>query len=238
MTFEDVKKGNFKIYIKRGNVQNSSNLADPTISIRELWGAEYQESDAILLDPNLTYVAEEIADRERCNLSIVGTVNGNNKVILKNFNDGQTNKNDADPVNLDLLKLAKREQKEFHFELQTPTLHPITLPSQASIRSALDLILRLPSVGSKRFLTNKVDRSVTGLIAQQQCVGPLHTPLADVAVTAHSYWSSVGSAMAIGEQPLKGLVDPIAAGQMSVAEALTNLVFAPITELADVKFVI
>lgn len=103
------------------------------------------------------------------------------------------------------------------------------------MRSALDSVLRLPSIASKRFLTNKVDRSVTGLVVQQQCVGPLHTPLADVSVTAHSYWSTFGSAIAIGEQPIKGLVDPLAGGQMAVAEALTNLVFAPITCLADVK---
>ena len=90
-------------------------------------------------------------------------------------------------------------------------------------------MLRLLSVGSKRFLTNKVDRSVTGLIAQQQCVGPLHIPLADVAVIAQvyccnwlcrqqtkfmilvqSHWSTKGIASAIGEQPIKGLIDPSA----------------------------
>ena len=70
---------------------------------------------------------------------------------------------------------------------------------------------------------------MTGLIAQQQCVGPLHTPLADVAVVALSYWDTVGGALAIGEQPIKGLLDPAASARMSVGEALTNLVFAPIT---------
>lgn len=77
----------------------------------------------------------------------------------------------------------------------------------------------------------QVDRCVTGLVAQQQCVGPLHTPLADVAVTALSYMDRVGSATAIGEQPIKGLIDPAAGARMSVAEALTNLVFARVTDL-------
>lgn len=77
----------------------------------------------------------------------------------------------------------------------------------------------------------QVDRSVTGLIAQQQCVGPLHTPLADVAVTALSYWSTKGSAMAIGEQPIKMLVSNECGARMAVGEALTNLVFAQITQL-------
>lgn len=67
------------------------------------------------------------------------------------------------------------------------------LPASLSVLMALERVLRLPSVGSKRFLTNKVDRCVTGLVAQQQCVGPLHTPLADVAVTAISYFDHVCS---------------------------------------------
>ena len=72
---------------------------------------------------------------------------------------------------------------------------------------------------------------MTGLVAQQQCIGPLHTPLADVAVTALSHFDIVGSATAIGEQPIKGLVDPACGARMSVAEALTNLVFARVSSL-------
>lgn len=77
----------------------------------------------------------------------------------------------------------------------------------------------------------QVDRSVTGLVAQQQCVGPLHTPLADVAVVALSPFSLEGAATAIGEQPIKGLVCPAAGARMAVGEALTNLVFARVTAL-------
>ena len=76
-----------------------------------------------------------------------------------------------------------------------------------------------------------VDRSVTGLVAQQQCVGPLHTPLADVAVTSLCYFSTLGSATAIGEKPIKILVGPCAGARMSLAEALTNLIFARIDDL-------
>jgi phosphoribosylformylglycinamidine synthase len=104
-----------------------------------------------------------------------------------------------------------------------------------SVPQALDRVLRLMSVGSKRFLTNKVDRSVTGLIAQQQCVGPLHTPLADCAVTALNFFDTKGSAISIGEQPFKTLINPSAMARITVGEALTNLVFARITELGDIK---
>ena len=90
-------------------------------------------------------------------------------------------------------------------------------------------------VGSKRFLTNKVDRSVTGLVAQQQCVGPLHTPLSNVGVVASSHFNIVGIAVAVGEQPIKGLLNPKAQARLTVGEALTNLVWAKITNLSDVK---
>ena len=79
---------------------------------------------------------------------------------------------------------------------------------------------------------------MTGLVAQQQCVGPLHTPVADVAVTALTHFDIVGSATAIGEQPIKGLVSPACGAHMAVGEALTNLVFARITDLKVSKEII
>ena len=77
---------------------------------------------------------------------------------------------------------------------------------------------------------------MTGLVAQQQCVGPLHTPLADVAVTALSYMNKRGSATSIGEQPVKGLIDPACGARMSVGEAFTNLVFAKVSDLRVSSF--
>lgn len=79
---------------------------------------------------------------------------------------------------------------------------------------------------------------MTGLVAQQQCVGPLHTPVADVAITALTHFDIVGSATAIGEQPIKGLVSPACGAHMAVGEALTNLVFARITDLKVSKEII
>ncbi|XP_041358701.1 phosphoribosylformylglycinamidine synthase-like [Gigantopelta aegis] len=220
-------------------------LGDPTLSILELWGAEYQESDAILLQPKDSSLLKTIGQRERCPVCFVGSVTGNGKIQLEDFSDkvyeNGTRKKVARretvlPVDLDLEHvLASMPRKTFKMVRHVPDLLPLSLPENLQIRDALDRVLRLPSVASKRYLTNKVDRSVTGLIAQQQCVGPLHTPLADVAVTAISYFDTVGSATAIGEQPIKGLVNPAAGARMSVAEALTNLVFARVTNLKDVK---
>lgn len=188
--------------------------------------------------------------------------------------DDETGSNDQvdcvrHPVDLQLeWVLGKMPQKEFRLDRVTLTHQPLRLPAGLSVRDALQRVLRLPAVASKRYLTNKVlscisvfqclcvqiqkkkkkkkqvdnvcslplflrqvDRSVTGLVAQQQCVGPLHTPLADVAVVALSPFSLEGAATAIGEQPIKGLVCPAAGARMAVGEALTNLMFARVTAL-------
>lgn len=94
---------------------------------------------------------------------------------------------------------------------------------------------RLTDVCSKRFLTSKVDRSVTGLVAQQQCVGPLLLPLSDFALVATSHQDTTGLATSIGEQPYKGLIDPAAMARLAVGEAVTNLAMCKITALADVR---
>ena len=109
------------------------------------------------------------------------------------------------PVNLDLSKvLGEMPQKTFHLKRIESELEPCKLPMGITVREALEKVLRLVSVGSKRFLTNKVDRSVTGLIAQQQCVGPLQLTLSNVAVISQSHFGLTGAALSIGEQPIKG----------------------------------
>jgi phosphoribosylformylglycinamidine synthase len=101
--------------------------------------------------------------------------------------------------------------------------------------NVVDRILRLITVGSKRFLVHKVDRSVTGLVAQQQCVGPLQLPLSNVGVTAHTHFGTTGTAVACGEQPIKGLLNSAAMARMTVAETMTNLVWAKISKMDDIK---
>ncbi|KAL0341376.1 UNVERIFIED_CONTAM: putative phosphoribosylformylglycinamidine synthase, chloroplastic/mitochondrial [Sesamum radiatum] len=112
---------------------------------------------------------------------------------------------------------------------------PLDIAPGITVMDSLKRVLRLPSVASKRFLTTKVDRCVTGLVAQQQTVGPLQITLSDVAVIAQSYTDITGGACSIGEQPIKGLLDPKAMARLAVGEALTNLVWAKITSLSDVK---
>uniref|UniRef100_M4AAV8 Phosphoribosylformylglycinamidine synthase n=1 Tax=Xiphophorus maculatus TaxID=8083 RepID=M4AAV8_XIPMA len=211
---------------------------DPTLSVLELWGAEYQESNALLLRPSDKSYLERVCQREKCPVDFVGLITGDGKIVLVNDegSDGDRADGVRHPVDLQLeWVLGKMPQKEFQMERLAPTLRPLSLPAELTVRDALQRVLRLPAVASKRYLTNKVDRSVTGLVAQQQCVGPLHTPLADVAVVAMSPFGLQGAATAIGEQPVKGLVCPAAGARMAVGEALTNLLFARVTALKDVK---
>ncbi|XP_076873297.1 phosphoribosylformylglycinamidine synthase [Brachyhypopomus gauderio] len=211
------------------------NRGDPTLSILEVWGAEYQESNALLLRPSDRGFLETVCRREKCPVDFVGKITGDGKIVLVDDPSGRVAGGRC-PVDLELeWVLGKMPQKEFVLDRVVPSLQPLSLPPGLCVLPALERVLRLPAVASKRYLTNKVDRSVTGLVAQQQCVGPLHTPLADVAVVALSPFSLQGCATAIGEQPIKGLVSPAAGARMAVGEALTNLVFAQVTDLKDVK---
>lgn len=251
-------------------------LADPTISTLELWGAEYQESNAILIRAEDREMLNKISAREKCPVDFVGVVTGDGSVRLIEDADSDLRQREYQnqlkktlPVDLQLEHvLGSMPAKKFEFWRKIPLLKPLSLPDNITLMHALDRVLRLPAVASKRYLTNKVDRSVTGLllasekvfyslystfqsnqwsfllslylmfpglVAQQQCVGPLHTPLADYAMIALSFFDFHGSATSIGEQPLKGLISAPSNARMSVAESLTNLIFACITDLRDVK---
>ncbi|KAL6785042.1 hypothetical protein ACKKBG_A02200 [Auxenochlorella protothecoides x Auxenochlorella symbiontica] len=207
-------------------------LGDATMSVLEIWGAEYQENDCLLIAPKDRPLLEALAARERCGVQVIGTIDGSGRVRVV---DRQAPAGAPTPVDLDLeLVLGDMPDKAYAFSRSPAPAAPLDLAG-ATPADALDRVLRLPAVASKRFLTNKVDRCVTGLVAQQQAVGPLHTPLADVAVVAQSLYGRTGAATSIGEAPLKGLLDPAAMARLAVGEALTNLVWAPVTALEHVK---
>ncbi|RJQ17922.1 MAG: phosphoribosylformylglycinamidine synthase [Nitrospiraceae bacterium] len=214
-------------------------LGDSTLSVLEIWGAEYQEQNALLLRPEGLGLFHKMCEREKVPYAVIGEITGDGYIVLHDETDGST------PVNLDLGKiLGSMPQKTFHLERMSMKLQPLVFPWDSFsapyplhpfFRDALERVLRLVSVGSKRFLTNKVDRSVTGLIARQQCAGPLQLPLSNVAIIAQSHFSRTGAAISIGEQPVKTLLDPAAMARMSVGEALTNIVWAKISSIEDIK---
>lgn len=216
-------------------------VGDHTMSVLEIWGAEYQEQDAILVKPGSRKMLESICARERVPMAVIGSINGQGRVTLvDSLSIEKSRLNGLPPppaaVDLELEKvLGDMPQKTFEFRRESHARVPLDIAPGITVMDSLKRVLRLPSVCSKRFLTTKVDRCVTGLVAQQQTVGPLQLPLSDVAVIAQSYVDITGGACAIGEQPIKGLLNPKAMARLAVGEALTNLVWAKVTSLSDVK---
>jgi phosphoribosylformylglycinamidine synthase len=205
-------------------------VGDESLSVLEIWGAEYQENDALLLQPEHEDLFRSLAEREKVPVAFVGRVTGDGRIVLHDERDGET------PVNLDLdAVLGDMPQKTFELDRVELEMRPLDLPAALTVAEALDRVLRLLSVGSKRFLTTKVDRCVTGLVARQPCAGPLQLTVADVAVIGQSHFGITGGATAIGEQPITGLLNPVAMARMCVGEALTNLVWAPVSAFEDVK---
>ena len=206
-------------------------VGDNTLSVLEIWGAEYQEQDAVLIYSDRIDMFRELCEREKLPFSIIGDITGDGYIVLYDELDGST------PGNLNLEKvLGDMPQKTFNLERIPIKKVPLSLVTHhSSLITHLDRVLRLVSVGSKRFLTSKVDRSVTGLIARQQCAGPLQLTVSDVAVIAQSHFGLTGAAISIGEQPIKGLINPSAMARMSVGEALTNIVWARISALPDIR---
>jgi len=205
-------------------------LGDKTMSVLEIWGAEYQERTALLLNSDRLDEFQAVCRREKVTCEVLGEVTGDGRIVVHDAQD------DSTPVNLELAPiLTNIPQKVFELEHPRLRLEPLRIPGDLSVREAIRLVFRLPSVGSKGYLVRKVDRCVTGLVARQQCCGPLHLPVSDVAVTAQSHLGISGAAIAIGEQPVKGLVSVCAGARLAVAEALTNMVWALITDLSHIK---
>jgi phosphoribosylformylglycinamidine synthase len=199
------------------------NLGDPTLSVLKIWIAEYQERCGFLINSSRILEFSDICRREKVNCELLGEVTGDGRFVVYDSSDEYST-----PVDLDLDKvLGNMPQKTFKDRHIARTFSPIDL-SGMTIEDALPKVLRNLAVGSKRFLTNKVDRSVTGLVAQQQCCGPLQLTVSDVGVMAQSHFGLTGAATALGEQPIKMLVNPQAGARMAVTEALTNLVWAKI----------
>lgn len=203
---------------------------DPSLSSLEIWGNESQERMVVLIKSEDLGLLMEIAKREDVPCVVVGEVTGDGQLVVFDSRD------DSMPVNLPLDKILGDLPPKYFEDKHVPVVtKPLELPEGLTVREALERVLRLPSVGSKQFLTRNVDRSVRGLTPQQQCVGPNHLPLSDYAVRANSYFGLTGAAHSLGERPMIGLLNPAAMSRMTVAEALLNMVGAKITDLSEIK---
>ncbi len=205
-------------------------VGDKTMSVLEIWGAEYQERDGLLLDKSKLNLFTNICKREKVNLEVLGKIEESGRIFLY---DSKTNKT---LVDLELKKiLGQMPQKTFEFKTKQKFFEPIKIPKDLTLEQIIEKVFKLPSVGSKGYLVRKVDRSVTGLIVQQQCCGPLQLPVSNVSAIAQSHFSLSGAATSIGEQPIKMLVDVKAGARMALGESLTNMVWAKISSIRNIK---
>jgi phosphoribosylformylglycinamidine synthase len=205
-------------------------LGDPSLSVLEILCSEYQERAAFLIRASSIDELTAICRKEKVNCEVLGEITGEGRIVV--YDDAEK----STPVDLPLDRiLGEMPQKTFNIERISRKLEPLKLPPDLTVAGAVRLVFRLPSVGSKGYLVRKVDRSVTGLITQQQCCGPLQLPVADVAIVAQSHFGLTGAAISIGEQPLKMLIDEKAGARMSIGEMLTNIISARISDLSHIK---
>lgn len=198
-------------------------IGDKTLSAKEIIANESQERMGLLIDERHLDHVKAIAERERAPLYVVGETTGDAHFSFVQA-DG------VKPFDLDVAQMFGHSPKtvmtdetvEHHYENATYC--------QDQIDAYLDNVLRLEAVACKDWLTNKVDRSVTGKIARQQCQGELQLPLSDCGVVALDYRGKRGIATALGHAPQAGLASPEAGSVLSVAESLTNIVWAPLED--------
>ena len=201
-------------------------IGDKTLSSKEIIANESQERMGLLIDEKHIEHVRKIAERERAPLYVVGETTGDAHFSFKQ-GDG------VKPFDLDVAQMFGHSPKTIMKDNTVERHYEDVTYTQDKIDEYLERVLQLEAVACKDWLTNKVDRSVTGKIARQQCQGEIQLPLSDCGVVALDYRGVKGIATALGHAPQAGLADPAAGSVLSVAEALTNIVWAPLAEGMD-----
>ena len=196
-------------------------VGDPTLSAKEIAGNESQERMGFLVKSESIDFCRKIAERERSPFYVIGEATNDMRFTFVQA-DG------VKPIDLALADMFGHAPKTIMRDTTVEHHYAPVETEVANIQKYINDVLRLESVACKDWLTNKVDRSVTGKVARQQCQGVLQLPLSDCGVVALDYRGKAGIATSIGHAPAVALVDAPAGSVMAVAEALTNIVFAPI----------
>ncbi|MEP1892695.1 MAG: phosphoribosylformylglycinamidine synthase, partial [Cyclobacteriaceae bacterium] len=198
-------------------------VGDPTLSDKELIGNESQERMGLVIDPSKTEYLKNVSERERAPYYEVGETNGN--MELKFSRNGQ----EKAPFDLKLEHLFGSSPKTILTDKKSDKVYADKPYSADKLNEYIKAVLQLEAVACKDWLTNKVDRSVTGKVATQQTVGEIQLPLNNVGVMATDYKNNKGMATSIGHSPVPALINAGAGSRLSVTEALTNLVWASLT---------
>lgn len=222
---ELVKDGGTGGQFELRNVPND----EPGMSPLAIWCNESQERYVLAIKPENVEIFRALCERERCPYAIVGEAIDTKQIKVTDSHF------DNNPVDLPMEVLFGKPPKMLR-SFETKSVKQAAFDTEKlSLESALDQVLALPSVASKQFLITIGDRSITGLVARDQMVGPWQVPVADVAVTLSAFDSYAGEAMAMGERTPLALIDAKSSARMAVGEALLNIAAAPIAQMGDIK---
>jgi len=198
-------------------------IGDPTLSAKEIVGNESQERMGFIASSKDIELITRIAERERSPVYVIGETTGNHKFTFINRKTGEK------PINWELAYMFGKPPKTVLEDESKVAVFSEVSYDKLLINKYIEQVLQLESVGSKDWLTNKVDRSVTGKVAKQQCVGTLQLALNNLGVVAIDYQSKKGIATSLGHAPVAGLINAANGSILSIAEALTNIIWAPLT---------
>jgi len=199
-------------------------VGDPTLSFKEIVGNESQERMGLVMKASDVEIMQRVADRERAPFYNVGKITGDMNFSFVHSKTGEA------PINMPLENFFGKPPRTFMRDKEISASFRQPEYDKTNLTHYIEQVLQLEAVACKDWLTNKVDRSVTGRIAHQQTAGPLQLPLNNLGVVAMDYQGVKGIATSIGHAPVSGLIDPEAGSVLSVAEALTNLVWAPVEQ--------
>lgn len=197
-------------------------IGDPTLSAKEIAGNESQERMGLVMKEKDIAHLQKIADRERAPMYVVGETTGDMQFSFVDEKDG------SKPIDLQLHDMFGNPPKTIMEDKTITEGYKALEYNETKIKSYIEQVLQLEAVACKDWLTNKVDRSVTGKIALQQNAGPLHLPLNNCGVVALDYQGKAGIATSIGHAPASAMIDSAKGSRLAITETLTNIIWAPI----------
>ena len=199
-------------------------VGDPTLSDKEIVGNESQERMGLVMKAKDVETLQRVADRERAPMYVIGETTGDHRFVFEDARTGEK------PIDLEMTDMFGNPPKTV-MEDKTKREHFADVEySEDKVEEYIEQVLQLEAVACKDWLTSKVDRSITGRVARQQCAGPLQLPLNDLGAMALDYRGERGIATSIGHAPVAALANPACGSRLAIAEALTNLVWAPIEQ--------
>ncbi|QRM19855.1 phosphoribosylformylglycinamidine synthase [Dechloromonas sp. TW-R-39-2] len=202
---------------------------EPGMSPAEIWSNESQERYVLAIPPNRIAEFQAMCERERCPFAVVGEATGDGHLTVTDAHFG------VNPVDMEMEALLGKPPRMTRDVTHQPETFVSFDAASIELKDAAYRLMRLPTIADKTFLISIGDRSVGGMTARDQMVGPWQVPVADVAVTTMGYQGYLGEAFAMGERTPLAVFDAPASGRMAIGEALTNLAAADVGALAKVK---